>query len=263
PTIDTQDITVFVKFAVNDPFYWQIRYPYDFQSFTISTLECIVKQLTNSSTEYIHKSDKPIYSNQIEQIYNENPEVFNKKVIKKCGIMIGYRYRPAYSHKYQQFSSSVRAFDASYHYTCYVDYIVIGAFICFLFKSMIEFIPLISQLIYPPSPTMDFYIQQQMKQSNIASLENLDALLFETSYRNKYYDRLFIVNDKYLIMLMVDLEEKNEKILRQFYEHPPLIIHPIDSIRNVSSNCIMLNTYDGPCINFPVCPNRSRFQPAN
>ncbi|CAF0913601.1 unnamed protein product [Adineta steineri] len=64
-------------------------------------------------------------------------------------------------------------------------------------------------------------------------------------------------------MLMVDLEEKNEKILRQFYEHPPLIIQSIDRIRSVSSDCIMLNTYDRLWINFPVCPNSSRFQPAN
>jgi len=88
-SIDTEKFCVFVNFPEYDQSYWKIPHPYNFQSFHLKTLQCIVKQL-NISEQW---SDKSIYINHIKEIYNENIELFNKEVIKKCGILIGYRYR--------------------------------------------------------------------------------------------------------------------------------------------------------------------------
>jgi len=271
PTIDTQDMTLFVKFASHEQSYSQKRYSYHFQSFNINTLRCIVEQLAISSTEFMRWPEKSIYIERIEQIYNKNPEVFNRKVIRKCGILIGYLYRPrneyvypADSYEYHQFSKHVRVFDASSSYIPYMSYVLVGLFIYFLLVFVVHLIRDNIYLIYQSRSTIHPSIQKQMTESNINSLENLDNLLLNTTYENNHYDRLFIVRGKYLIMFMIDLHENNEEILRRFYENPPLTIIPIDMITSVRKNCIMLDDDNySRWIDFPIRSYSSRFDPSD
>jgi len=94
PTIDTKDMTLYIKFIAHEQSYSQRRYLNDLQPFSIKILWCIFEQLTISSTEYMHWLEKSIYTKKIEYIYDRNPKVFNQIVIKKCDILIGHFYRP-------------------------------------------------------------------------------------------------------------------------------------------------------------------------
>ncbi|CAF0939287.1 unnamed protein product [Rotaria sordida] len=58
-------------------------------------------------------------------------------------------------------------------------------------------------------------------------------LLLHTTIENKYYDRLFLIRDKYLVMLMIDFNEHKAEILRQFDKRSPFKIISIDSIQSV------------------------------
>jgi hypothetical protein len=271
PTIDTQDKTLFVKFASDEQSHSQKRYSYRFQSFSINTLRCIVEQLTISSTEFMRWPEKSIYIEKIEQIYNKNPGVFNRRVIRKCGILIGYLYQPrneyvypADSYEYHQFNKHVRVFDASSSYIPYMSYVLVGLFIYFLLKSVVHLVRDMIYLIYSSFSIVHPSIQKQMTELNINSLENLDNLLLNTTYENNHYDRLFIVRKEYLIMLMIDLHENNEEILRRFWEKSPLTIIPIDRISSVRQNCIMLdNNNYSRWIDFPIRSYSSRFNPSD
>jgi hypothetical protein len=270
PTIDTPYMTLYVKFASHDQSYSKIRYPYRFQSFSINTLRCIVEQLTISSTEFMRWPEKSIYIEKIEQMYNQNPIVFNKKVITKCGILIGYLYQPTneyvfpgYSYEYHKFSENVRAFDTSCSYTPYVSYVLVGLFIYLSLQTVVHLIRTIIQLISLPVPILHLSVQKQMRESNITSVEDLDDLLLNTDYKNNHYDRLFIVRNKYLVMFMIDLQENNEEILRRYYEDVPFVIIPIETIRCMRSDCIVIENNNSQCVYFPVRPYTNRFNPEN
>ncbi|UJR11896.1 hypothetical protein I4U23_016074 [Adineta vaga] len=268
PSMNTKSFNVLVKFSAYDQPYWKIHYPYKFQSFHLNTLQCIVQQLNISSIQYEQWSDKSLYINHIEQIYNENIEIFNKKVIRKCGILIGYRYRPANekifrintNKSYYLDKNNVRLFDASCAYTCYIAYIVICISICYSLKNLVEFVTLLNQFFSLTISPMEYVFEKEKK---MISSENFDLILYETNFRNNYHDRLFIIYDKYLVMLMIDFEEKNEKILEKFYEKSPVIILPIEKIFYVAYDRILLDIYHRELIDLPQCVNSIHFNPSN
>jgi hypothetical protein len=268
PTIDTSHMTVYVKFSAYEQSYSKIRYSYHFQSFSITTLRCIVEQLAISSTEFIRWYEKSIYIEKIEQMYDQNPIVFNMKVITKCGIIIGYLYQPTneyvfpgYSYTYHTFNKNARAFDASSSYTPYMSYVLVALFIYFLFQTVVRLVRVVPQLVCSSFPILHSSIQEQMKESNITSLENLNDLLLDTSYNNNYHDHFFIIYGKYLVILKIDLHENNEEILRKFYQNAPFIIIRLHAIKNVRSDCIVLKN----CryVDFPVQRYNNSYNPAN
>jgi hypothetical protein len=109
-----------------------------------------------------------------------------------------------------------------------------------------------------------FSIEEQIRKFNLKSLENLDNILFDTTYENNHHDRLFIVNQEYLVMLMIDLKENKKKILRRFCDNAPLIIIPIDTIKTVRENHIILKNNTGNSwIEFPMHSSSNSFNPAN
>jgi len=104
-------------------------------------------------------------------------------------------------------------------------------------------------LVSPSSPIPHPRIVEQLRKSNIISLENLHNLLLNTTYMNNHHNRLFIVHDKYLVMLMINLEENSVEVLREFYNNPPFMIIPMDDITSVKNDCIVL--HNGEYIYFP------------
>jgi hypothetical protein len=268
-SIDKPKMTLYVKFASQDQSYSQKRYLYRFQSFSTHTLKCILEQLSISSREYLHWPEKSMYIKKIEEIYDKNPILFNKKVIKTCGILIGYLYRPRNeyvfpgdSYEYYYFTKNVRVFDASSSYTPYISYILVGLFIYFIFKCVVDLVQDISSWINSASSIVHSSIEKQIRTSNLNSLENLDNILLNTTDENNHHDRLFIVHEKYVVMLMIDLREENKEILRRFYENAPLIIIPIDMIKTVRESCIILkNNNSNPWIEFPMRSFKNNFNP--
>lgn len=248
PTIDTSDIKIYVKFTANEEQSGsERRYPYKFQSFSVTTLQCIINQLVIFPLEHTQWLGKSYYIEKIEKFYDRNTRVFNNRVIKKCGILIGYLYQPSkelvytsdlYGH--YEFSKKVRIFDVSSSYTPYISYVLMGLFICVLFKNIVYPTVEIIYLRFLPLLRIYNFLKQQMKELNINSLKDFEKLLLTTHYQNNHYDRLFIVDDKYLIMLMVDLDENNERILRQYYTDTPLVIVLIDNINKIQQDCVVL-----------------------
>lgn len=259
-TIDTLNMALYIKFAANGRPYSKLRYPYRFQSFDIETLRCIVKQVGIPTKEFLSWPEKVTYVKRIEEIYKQNASLFNEKVIKKCGILVGYLYEPSNEvtykvdgHNYYGFVKNVRAFDASWYYIPYLSYSVAGFVIlislynlAYLSKNVIYFLRLQSELLH-------HCIKEQLMKLDGISLKDLDKLLLETSSENNHQDSMFIVNDKYLIMLMIDFNENSFEILRKFYSVAPFIIINIDTITVVESLWIVMrhNGYN-EYIHFPV-----------
>ncbi|CAF3445798.1 unnamed protein product [Rotaria socialis] len=95
PTINTPNMTLYIKFAANGQSYADLQYPYRFQSFSITTLRCIVKQIGIPARQFLNWPEKQLYTKSIEEIYQRNPSLINKTVIKRCGILLGYLYGPS------------------------------------------------------------------------------------------------------------------------------------------------------------------------
>ncbi|CAF3731146.1 unnamed protein product [Rotaria socialis] len=256
PTTDTPHMTLFIKFASSEQSYSQIRYPYHFESFTTNT--------------WLEKS---IYIETIEQIYNRNSTEFNRKVIIKCGILIGYLYRPTdkdvfqtYSNQLYQFNEHVRILDASSSYTPYIScviFVICGLFVCLLLTGVGGLVECIISVIIPSPLILHPRIQEQMENSNIDSLDHLDRLLLNTTQDNNYKNYLFIVHDKYLAMFMMDLNEHHDAVFRNFNENIPFHIIPIEKISEVESDCIILNNDNyGRSLDFPTHKYDTDFKPA-
>ncbi|CAF1523742.1 unnamed protein product [Adineta steineri] len=247
PSIDTSSMQLYIKFNAYEQSDLGKVYSYDFQSFSIKTLRCIVRELTISPTVYMKWFEKSLYVEKIKEMYNEKAIFFNKNVISKCGILIGYLYQPrneyvclSNSFNYRQFNDNVRIFDTSSSYIPYISYIFVSLFIYFLYKTIQHISCNVNQLIHTSFPLVDDLIRKQLIQSNINSLEGLDELLSNTPNINNYHNRLFILQNNYLVILEADLQETNQVILQQFYENPPLIIISIDNIRYIKSDCVIL-----------------------
>ncbi|CAF3845012.1 unnamed protein product [Adineta steineri] len=115
PTINTSSMILFIKFNAYEQSNFGKLYPYDFQSFSIKILRCIVREFHDSPTEYINWFEKSLYVEKIKEMYNENPTFFNKVVISKCGILIGYLYQPTNEYVFSSYSSKYHIFSDKSH----------------------------------------------------------------------------------------------------------------------------------------------------
>ncbi|CAF3517338.1 unnamed protein product [Rotaria socialis] len=270
PAIDTQGAALYIKFPADEQSYYQKRHPYQFQSFSFDTFQCIVEQLNISSTVFKMWLEKSMHTKSIEQIYDQNITIFNERVIKRCGLLIGYFYRPekAYPNlkkrdKYYKSSSDMRIFDVSSSYTTYTSHVLVGLLICVVLDLLVRVLLAAISFIYSSLSILHSSIQEQLRKIDIFSLEDLDRLLLNTTYENNYQDCLFIVHDKYIVMSMIDFNETSEKILRQFYNCTPLAIISIDTISNVRSDCIVCqNNNCSQCIYFSTSIHNINFNPS-
>ncbi|CAF4141615.1 unnamed protein product, partial [Rotaria sp. Silwood2] len=242
----TREKALYVKLAADHRSCSQERYPYHFESFSFATLRCIVKQLAISTSEFSSHSDKSVYIKKIEGIYNRNPRVFNQQVITKCGILVGYlkKYESdfvfkSHSNTPYQFSDHVRIFDVSCYYTPYVSYLIICFFGYLLLVDLKILYPSILDFIHRPPLNLHIYIQEELKKVNSLCLADLNRGLLNADARNNYFNQIFIIKNKYLVMMQVNLNEKSAEILRQFYDKSPFIIIPIDYITNITSYSVV------------------------
>ncbi|CAF4998524.1 unnamed protein product [Rotaria sp. Silwood1] len=94
PTINKRYTRLYLKFVSYEKLKHQIYHPYQFQSLNINTLQCIVEQLNVSTKEVLDWHNKSLYIKKIEDIYNSNSSVLSMTLSSKCGIVIGYFYKP-------------------------------------------------------------------------------------------------------------------------------------------------------------------------
>ncbi|CAF1232531.1 unnamed protein product [Rotaria magnacalcarata] len=76
------------------------------------------------------------------------------------------------------------------------------------------------------------------------SLEELGNVLSETPSENNYHNNLFIINEKHLIMLKLDLNESSARILRRFDSETLFIVIGIDTITEVLPRGIVISDND-------------------
>lgn len=269
PAVNNSNMTVFIKTAVYKLFYFPFCYSYCFESFNINTLQCIAKQLDILPAEFLRWHEKSMYVEKIKLIYNQNPKVFNDKLILKCGILVGYLQKPKYNsifhasgNEYYQFNDDFRVLDASCSYTPYKSYLLISIFIYLLFITVIKTIQCVIIIVRQPPLILHPSFEQQVKQSDIMSIENLDNFLLNTTYENSHHDRLFIVCDKYLVMIMTSLSETSDQALRNFCENSPLILIAINSIIILKPRGMILEINNkSQYIDFPTGINSNYYNP--
>ncbi|CAF1613166.1 unnamed protein product [Rotaria magnacalcarata] len=271
PSIDTSETTLYIKFPADEQSYYRVSYPFQFESFSFETLKCIAEQVNIFSTDLSLQFEKSMYIKNIEQIYNQNATSFNKKVIKTCGILIGYVFRPRNEYPYlrneDEYSKSgnhFRIFDVSSSYITYVSHVAVVLFICYLFKFIADVFFIVNSFVCLFRSILNSSIQQQMRKIDVFSLEQLDQLLLNTTYENNYQDCLFIVHDKYLLISRIDFDETSENVLQQFVDNTPFIIIPMDNIITVRSTDIVCH-YKNNCrqyISFPTYIYNINFNPA-
>ena len=89
--------SIYVKLPTPSVKYFHHQFPFDFRLFTASTLRCIVKRLASHSNttfkQWIEKTESVQF---INEDYARNVTRFNALVLSKCGIFVGYLYRPVY-----------------------------------------------------------------------------------------------------------------------------------------------------------------------
>jgi len=240
---------LYVKLASTSEDHFHSHLPYRFQSFTIRTLRCIVRQFDLSPNEYMHWIEKSMYVKTIEQIYAQNATVFNMKVIVRCGIILGYLYRPegelAYTinSKYTfKFKKLDVALDASSPYYPYKTFLFGGLLFSWLFiKAFFYLLVYLFYAIYSPPLRIHPAVEKYLNILQIESLQKLDDLLLHTADENNYHDRLFLVRDRYLLILNIDWNEYNTSILHQFYVQEPFTIVPLRDIIRIARTEITVN----------------------
>jgi hypothetical protein len=238
---------LYVKLPSADKGHFHSQHPYRFRSFTIRTLRCIVRQLDISPNEYMKWIEKSMYIKTIEQIYAQNATAFNIKVITQCGILLGYLYRPqgeianAINSKYPvEFKKLDVAFDASSPYYPYKTFLFGGLLFSWLFiKAFFYILIYLFHAIYWPTLRIHPVLEKYLNVLKIDSLQKLDDLLLHTTDANNYYDRLFLVQDQYLLILNIDWNECNPSILHQFYVQEPFTIVRLKDIIRIDHNEIM------------------------
>ena len=251
----------FIRLADETQSHTRARLPYHFDAFTIRTLRCAVRQLGVRPSDYITWVEKSIYVQTIERRYAENAAHFNRLVAPACGMLIGYLYRPQGELAYLPYSTSAYVFrsedigfDASQAYYPYAAFAVIGILLGgFLLKSGVYLIihrgqwPSRRRVVLSPD------VQAQLDELNLHSLRKLDGLLSATSEKRQYHQRLFVIRERFLIILHVDWNESDPQRLRQFYTASPFTVYSVASITKVSENGFRIGSRgEETWISFPV-----------
>uniref|UniRef100_A0AC34F5E1 RING-type domain-containing protein n=1 Tax=Panagrolaimus sp. ES5 TaxID=591445 RepID=A0AC34F5E1_9BILA len=87
---------IFINLPSRDTIQFSSKFPFDFSKFSKETLNCIINILSTKSDS---DSSNVLKISEVEYIndqYAKNIKFFNKVVITKCGILIGYLYSPRY-----------------------------------------------------------------------------------------------------------------------------------------------------------------------
>jgi hypothetical protein len=190
-----------------------------------------------------------MYIKTIEQIYAQNATAFNMKVIARCGIVLGYLYRPEGELAYTINSKSAVKFrkldvalDASSPYYPYKTFLFGGLLFSWLFiKAFFYLLVYLFHAIYWPTLRIHPAVEKHLNTLQIESLKKLDDLLLHTTDKNNYHDRLFLVLNRYLLIINIDWNEYNTSILHKFYFQEPFSIVPLRDIICIERNEIMVN----------------------
>ena len=250
-----------VRLGIENQSHIDSRLPHRFGAFKIRTLRCAARHLGVRASESANWLEKSMYVQAIEKRYRENATLLNEVVAPACGMLIGYLYRPKGKVVYQPYSKLVDAFrptDIGFDtYRAYYSRMVLVSVVvvpgCLLLKLLVLLILYLTHRVQllrcVPSPA----VQAQLKKLNGDSLQSMDGLLFCASEERQYHQRLFIIRQRYLIILDVDCDEYDPHILRQFYTQSPFTVYAVASITKVVNNGFFIeNRWGSAQVSFPI-----------
>jgi len=147
-----------------------------------------------------------IYIQTIQEFYDQNPTLFNKNVLIKCGILIGYLYNPRDEYnlleKYPSlfnFNSYDVAIDASSSYSLTFFILIFIILIGLLTKFIIHLVLFIYYCVHPTKINIHLNIKIQFEILGIDSLSSLTNLLDDSILKNlNYRFHMFTIEKKFL-----------------------------------------------------------------
>ncbi|CAF0793165.1 unnamed protein product [Adineta steineri] len=246
---------IYVKLPTNSQKYFHRHHPIRFQSYSIQTLQCIVRNLPrNSAYTYQTWTEKSEYIQYINEEYAKNSTEFNKAVLTKCGVLIGYLdellYERAFTgrgeHKFTSYDIVLNMTDSYYYsYFLYLFYgiiFIVPFLICLknfsrYLSNIIKFklfrlfgICLFSLELSPK-------VIEQLRYLNINGLPHeplleLDRLIKESSY--KYWENLVIIRNDSGQLFVVLLKMGENKRSDRVDKSSPFSICPVIQIRKIT-----------------------------
>lgn len=242
--------------------YSRQRHAFHFQSFSIQTLRCILKQMNFSPKEFLNWPEKSNYVKKIEQIYDQSYRLYNENIVRKCGILLGYVFYPRekkiyrideHANPQKSEEKNVRVFDITWSYTSDLSHVFtafsIISFVCHVLIISKNIVPVLT----PPSNSMYSCMKTELMKLNGISLEDLNIRLLELSSEDSFDNRMFIVDRKYLVIFKISFDEMSSGILQEYYHQSLFNIIDIDSIVRVKSNSIVTcNNYIWSNISFSL-----------
>ncbi|CAF0843202.1 unnamed protein product [Adineta steineri] len=199
--------SIYVKLPASSQKYFRVHHPVHFQLYLIQKLQCIVRNLPlNSPYTYRTWTEKSEYIQYINKEYAKNSTQFNKAVLTKCGVLIGYLYR----------SQHERAFTGRDEHTFTSDDITLSPLSLDLFPDVIKELWLLD-----------------VNGSPHEQLLQLERFIKESSY--KYDKNLVIVRNDYDESFVVILEMNENEELDLNDISSPFIVCPVTDIREITN----------------------------
>lgn len=270
PSIDTVNMTLYVKFPGPGHLFSAQQYPYHFEMFSSKTLSCIAQEIVILKKESSNWHEETTYIKEIEEFYKQHTKIFNEKVIRKCGILLGDLYEPVIEVLYKadensnyRFDENARVFDISQDYITYLPFILLSLLIPPFLYHLYHCSKKIISLVHTRSKSLDKCIKEELMKLDYISLEDFDNQLLKTVSESNYHANLFIINNQYVIIFLIDFNEKSPQSLRRFYSTSPFIILNMNRIVGVESHWLVIEDHGrNRIIHFPDCRTDNNFDRA-
>lgn len=245
---------IYVKFPSMSQKRSHIRFPFHFMSYSIQTLQCIVRHLpSNSAVIYRTWSEKSDYIRYINKEYANNATKFNKAVLEKCGVFIGYLYRLKDEKAFvkaaeYKFADDDLALNMTHQYfSPYLYFIISLVFIWLFVKSLFylmrsliirlrcDYLHALGILSWPLEILPSVANELLLLNNNVSLFEQLikfDEYLQKSEH--KLGDRIAIIeNNQHHLFVILFKIKLNDKINIDD-ESAPFIICPVTNIQKIT-----------------------------
>ncbi|CAF1228873.1 unnamed protein product [Rotaria sordida] len=263
---------IYVKLPTSTQEYFHAQFPFRFHLYSIRTLKCIVKNLPSDS-EMTHRSwvEKIDYVKYIKKQYDKNSTQFNRAILTKCGILIGYLYRPRNEKafiqgKQHQFYSFDIALNITQPYYPFYKFLICGLIALWLLLKTLFYIILYLRNIIrckilhkygltKISLKLSKNVQEELWLLNLDGSSHEQLLKFDEFVRqceHRFNNQLLIIendqNHLFVVLFQVDLQ----KCSTIHYESSPFIICPESDIRIIRHDEGILYGKDLSKIPWPI-----------
>ncbi|CAF1270978.1 unnamed protein product [Adineta steineri] len=245
---------IYVKLPTNSQKYFHVHHPIHFQSYSIQTLQCIVRNLPlHSAYTYRTWTEKSEYIQYINKEYAKNSTEFNKAVLTKCGVLIGYLYRPLYERAFTDrgehtFTSNDIALSMTDNY--YSFYLFLFCGLIFIWLKLFHPLGIWSLSLKLSPDIIEELWLLNVDGSPHQQLLELDRLIKKSSCN--YTKNLVIIRNDSDQLFVVILKMNANEGLNPYDESSPFIVCPVNDIRKITHVNGICYGKDSSWIRWPV-----------